>query len=141
MRLHGIRTTRALQGLATAAATAMAGLWAVAGSASSSVSPFSFRSIEFAEPEQRLPAAERYLHDYAAPGTPLPAAIAAIRRAEAGCRKQPAPDGAIRCYYAAGLGDSTADMPLGDVTWTINIYPTADGRVASTSVSRERFGR
>jgi hypothetical protein len=101
---------------------------------------FSFHAIEFAPAEQRLPAARSYLDEQAPPGTPLPAAIAAVRRAGAHCAARPRPDGAIRCRFAMPASNSFADMPEGDITWTVRLLPTADGRIAQATVMRERIG-
>lgn len=102
-------------------------------------SSFSFRGIEFAPAEQRLPAARAYLRATASPGTPLVRAVAAMRRAEAGCRR-PAPDGTVLCTYSRVSSSSLDDLPLGDVTWTVRFRPAADGTVAQADVTRERAG-
>jgi hypothetical protein len=136
--LRGSCSVRSRAAAATLVIAAVNGLTAPAGAAGGR---FSFHSIEFAPAEQRLPAAQAFLRTAASPGTPLPLAIAAIRRANAACRKRPQRDGTILCRYSAAVNASADNMPLGDVTWTIVIRPTADGRVAATNVSRERVGR
>jgi hypothetical protein len=111
-----------------------------AGTGAEAAARFSFRAIEFEPAEARLPAARRYLDRHAAPGTQLPSAIAAVRRAGTHCASRPRPDGAIRCRFAMTTSNSFTDMPPGDVTWTVRLYPAANGTVAKATVERERVG-
>jgi hypothetical protein len=115
-------------------------LLALCATAAGASQRFSFRAIEFAPADERLPAARLYLDQRAAPGTPLPDAIAAVRRAGAHCGGHPRPDGAIRCRFAMPASNSFADMPPGDITWTVRLLPAADGRIAQATVTRERIG-
>ena len=73
-------------------------------------------------------------------GTPLSDAMAAMRKANAPCHRPSAAGGVIRCRYSMTIANSATDMLLGDVTWTVKLYPDSDGRVAQATVSREVRG-
>ena len=101
---------------------------------------FTFSGIEFAPADQRLPAAQQYLRDQAPPGTPLHVAIASMRKAQAHCGSQPEPNGTIRCRYSRSVSNSATDMYLGDVTWTVSLFPAANDTIARATVVRETRG-
>lgn len=123
---------------AAAYAAIILSLSGAAMSAHASTPSFSFLSVEYKPMDERLPAAKAFLAAYAAPGDDLQAAETAIRRAGADCRPDHGKTGEIQCSLTADIR-KTGDH-LDEVTWRVQIDPTAGGKIASASASRDVLG-
>ena len=101
--------------------------------------PFSFAGVEFLPRDQRVPAAQTFVAEKLPPGTPIASAIEALRRASAFCRAPRAPSQPIICTHAS-FDRHPLFAQLANVTWTVKVIPSADGRVAEATVRRSING-
>ena len=114
------------------------GMFALAaGAASASGERFTFSGVEYAPRAQRVPKAQAYVRRTMAPGVSMQVAIDAAQRAGARCDR-PAADGVVVCKESSMEKKPGED--LSDITWTVRLVPTADGRVADASVTRSKAG-
>ena len=121
----------------TALAAALGALALSAGAASASAERFTFSGVEYAPRDQREPMAQAYIARSMAPGASMLDAIVAAQRATARCGR-PAADGVVVCKESSMEKKPGED--LSDITWTVRLVPTADGRVADASVTRSKAG-
>ena len=101
--------------------------------------PFSFAGVEFMPRDQRVPAAQAFVAEKLPPGTPIASALETLRRASAFCRTPHAPSEPIICTHRS-FQRRPLETELVDVTWTVEITPSADGTVARATVRRSTVG-
>ncbi|MBE7217931.1 MAG: hypothetical protein INR64_05620 [Caulobacteraceae bacterium] len=119
------------------AATFAAALLGAATTAFAHAEPFTFSGVEYAPRDQRESLAQAYVARTMAPGTPMPEAIAAAAHAGARCTA-PGAGGEVVCREASMEKKPGED--LSDISWTVRLTPTADGRVADATVQRAKAG-
>lgn len=119
--------------MATLASLTLATASLAAGStAAAQAEPFSFKTVEFMAESQREPAARAFVHDNIQPGMPIGAAIQALKTAGAFCH---APKGGrVLCTHSSFQRHPFHDFT--DVTWTVTVTTTPDGRVDGADVAR-----
>lgn len=101
--------------------------------------PFSFAGVEYLPRDQRVPAARAFVADKLAPGTPMASALKVLRRADLYCRAPDRRGATITCTHGS-FERPPLSAELIDVTWTVKVTPSADGRVAQASVRRSTNG-
>jgi hypothetical protein len=111
------------------------------GVAHASIFPrvFSFNAVEFMPSDQRMPAAQAFVSQNVATGTPVPVALQVLRKAGAYCRTSKDAADAISCVHPS-FQKHPDDAGTLDIDWVVRITPTTDGTVAAASVNREVSG-
>jgi hypothetical protein len=112
------------------------GLMAMASGAQAQGADFSFRSVEYMAPGERLAAAQAFLDGSVRSGMPMSQAVAGVRAAGAYC-EAPKASGVVKCVSSSL---ASPEDQLGDVIWKVSLTPAADGALAGATVSRSQYG-
>jgi hypothetical protein len=132
--LHSVSKNHVVSGLIAGAMGV--GLMAAASGAQAQGADFSFRSVEYMAPSERLPAAQAFLAGSIKAGMPMTEAVAGVRAAGAYC-EAPKASGAVKCVASSLASPEDA---LGDVIWKVSLTPSAGGGLAGATVSRSQYG-
>jgi hypothetical protein len=120
------------------AASALAAVTLIGGVAHASIYPrnFSFNAVEFMPSDQRQAAAQEFVAQNVTPGMPIAAAVQVLQKAGADCRTSVE---AVSCTHAS-FERHPDEAGTVDVTWKVQVTPTANGTVAGATVRRTTSG-
>jgi hypothetical protein len=123
------------------AASAFATVALLGGVAHASIFPrvFSFNAVEFMPSDQRMPAAQAFVSQNVATGTPVPVALQVLRKAGAYCQTPRDAADAISCVHPS-FQKHPDDAGTLDIDWVVRITPATDGTVDAATVKREVSG-